>query len=735
MSYAQNLQQEWRSCMYCVANIAAVFLIVSPCRAQSKPASQQAELPWAQDLNKYPGLLPELGRLAEKLQQNVQYPAPRAESRLLPLLPASTMSYAAFPNYGDVTHQALAVFRQELQESPVLRDWWQHGQLATTGPVLLDSLDKLDQLEQYLGEELVVSGAIDGREPRLLLVASIKKPGLKKFLEQMLIQLPDKSKPGLRVLDLQELATAKDESPAQGLLMLVRPDFVVAASDLPTLRSFSARLDRGSREFATTAFGQRVVKEYGGGVTILAAADLQKILHQVPPSAQQNAAFQSSGFADMKYLVWDHKTVAGQSVSQSELSFNAPRHGTAAWLAKSGPLTSLDFVSPKAIFASTVVLANPGQIFEDLKTLSTASKSNSFATLAAFEKMLNLSLKNDLLSYLTGELTLELDSVTPPQPVWKAILKVNDATRLQQTLATLLAAGQFNTQHSAEGGITYYNVRVPSGKTSLDINYAFVDGHLIVGSSHDVVSDAVLLHRSGGSLAKDQKFLASLPPGHTSDASALIYEDPSSVTALSLRQIAPQMAESLAQFSKGATPAVICIYGEDSSIREASRSGAFDVGGALIVGAIAIPNLLRSRIAANEASAVGSMRTVNTAQITYATTYPNRGFASDLAQLGPDPRDPKAESADHAGLIDETLAKPSCTAGASCTKSGYSFAVKSICLQHQCVNYVVVATPVDTNAGTRSFCSTSDGVIRYKPNTVLTSPVSVAECKAWTPLK
>ncbi|MGB6835896.1 MAG: hypothetical protein WBE24_20740 [Candidatus Acidiferrum sp.] len=249
------------------------------------------------------------------------------------------------------------------------------------------------------------------------------------------------------------------------------------------------------------------------------------------------------------------------------------------------------------------------------------------------------------------------------------------------------------------------------------------------------MSDAVLLHRSGGSLAKDQKFLASLPPGRSSEASALIYEDPAAMTALSMRQIAPQIAETLAQFSKGATPAVICVYGEDSSIREASRSGAFDVGGALIVGAIAIPNLLRSRIAANEASAVGSMRTVNTAEVTYSGLYPQRGFAPDLATLGLDPHGPVPGSPEHAGLIDETLAKPSCTAGAWCTKSGYRFAVKSICLQHQCVNYVVVATPIDTNAGIRSFCSTSDGVIRYKPNTELTSPVSASECKAWTPLK
>ena len=53
----------------------------------------------------------------------------------------------------------------------------------------------------------------------------------------------------------------------------------------------------------------------------------------------------------------------------------------------------------------------------------------------------------------------------------------------------------------------------------------------------------------------------------------------------------------------------------------------------LIIAAIAIPNLLRSRMAANEASAVGSLRTINTAQTTYASTYPATGFTSTLANL------------------------------------------------------------------------------------------------------
>src|SRR5512141_3207100 len=54
----------------------------------------------------------------------------------------------------------------------------------------------------------------------------------------------------------------------------------------------------------------------------------------------------------------------------------------------------------------------------------------------------------------------------------------------------------------------------------------------------------------------------------------------------------------------------------------------------LVIAAIAIPNLLRAKIAANEASAVSSVRAINTAQVTYSAAYPEFGYADDLAKLG-----------------------------------------------------------------------------------------------------
>jgi type IV pilus assembly protein PilA len=125
----------------------------------------------------------------------------------------------------------------------------------------------------------------------------------------------------------------------------------------------------------------------------------------------------------------------------------------------------------------------------------------------------------------------------------------------------------------------------------------------------------------------------------------------------------------------------------------------------LIIAAIAIPNLLRSRMAANEASAVGSVRTLNTAEVTYTTTY-GTGFTT-LAQLGG--AAPCVAAAATACLIDPIL-----TGG---TKSGYTMTsvpnTGAGTVASPFVAYEINATPQSTSSGTRAFCSDQSGVIRY----------------------
>src|SRR5690242_4414805 len=521
-------------------------------RRPTTPAQSQGVTPGMaipQELDKYPGLLPAFGELFEKLQRNVQFPPSRSQSRLLPLLPESAAVYMAMPNYGESLHQALNIFHQELQQSAVLREWWQESDAAKSGPKIENALELAYQLSQYLGDEIVISAAAEHNQPgNLLVIAETRKPGIKSFLQRMSKELGNDSKSSLRILEVQELGKAQEGRPGQDLLVLVRPDYVVAAMDLATLRSFNERLDRKASDFASMPFGQRIARSYEGGATVVGAIDSQKVISQVP-STSKDATFQQTGFSDAQYLVWEHKTISGQDVSQAELSFTGPRRGIASWLAPPIHPGSLEFVSPKAVLVTTLALTSPAQIFDQIQQLS-ASNPKAFGGLAQMEQALNLRLKEDLLNYLGGELTIEVDNATPPQPAARVILRVKDAARLQQTLTTLLASMNLRAQRSVEGGVTYFDVQVPASNMPIQPAYAFVDGYLVIASSHDSVAESVRLHRTGTSLAKSPKFLASLPRGHESGISAMVYQDPVAMMALRMRAFAPAMASNFARFTE-----------------------------------------------------------------------------------------------------------------------------------------------------------------------------------------
>jgi type IV pilus assembly protein PilA len=142
----------------------------------------------------------------------------------------------------------------------------------------------------------------------------------------------------------------------------------------------------------------------------------------------------------------------------------------------------------------------------------------------------------------------------------------------------------------------------------------------------------------------------------------------------------------------------------------------------LIIAAIAIPNLLRARMAANESSAVASIRTINTGEITYNASYPTVGFAPTLSNLGGVA--PCTPTSTAACLIDSVLAGGN--------KSGYNFTAVGAG-GPPATQYYATAVPVTENqTGIRSFCSFEDAVIRVQPTGGAIG--SEAACEALLPL-
>jgi type IV pilus assembly protein PilA len=138
----------------------------------------------------------------------------------------------------------------------------------------------------------------------------------------------------------------------------------------------------------------------------------------------------------------------------------------------------------------------------------------------------------------------------------------------------------------------------------------------------------------------------------------------------------------------------------------------------LIIAAIAIPNLLRSKMSANESSAVSSLRTINTGEVTYAAIYPGVGYSANLASLGGAPAvcavSTNANSAT-ACIIDNILVTAT---GIGTAKSGYFFTYNvAPPIGGIYTAYTVTATPANPGAtGQRYFYTDQTGVLRYGVN-------------------
>jgi prepilin-type N-terminal cleavage/methylation domain-containing protein len=134
----------------------------------------------------------------------------------------------------------------------------------------------------------------------------------------------------------------------------------------------------------------------------------------------------------------------------------------------------------------------------------------------------------------------------------------------------------------------------------------------------------------------------------------------------------------------------------------------------LIIAAIAIPNMLKSRMAANQASAVSNLRTITSASVSYSVTFSN-GYPPNLAALGG--VEGAAASCTASILIDPVLAS-------TLQKSGYQFAytgeqgnvTNTTCASPGYNGYLVTAVPITAGiTGNLSFCVTEPGILHYDP--------------------
>ena len=544
----------------------------------------QQEIAWSKNADEHMQLLAEFAKLQNKFEQ-IPAPPPRYDSQIVPLLPKGTTFFLSIPNLGQTLGEANQIFQQQLQQSPVLQQWWAQQNKGKQGPSMDKVIAELQALNQYLGDEIVVASDPQdfGQNSGLVVLAAVKSSGLKEFLQNDFGKmLTDKNgQEHLRVLEPEQLSQAGGQT--HDLLVVVRPGMMVMSTSASALRQMNAQLDAGASGFASTELGTRIVSAYGRGAGFLLAADLQTIGQENHPgaSAQHEAAAEASGLHDMRYLVMEHREINNQPDNRAVLEFANERRGIASWLAAPAPMRSLEYVSANAGIAVSFISKNPAAIYDDIINM-TGGDASAQQHLAEAESDLNLKIRDDIAATLGGDVTVALDGPVLPTPSWKVVAEVYDAQRLQNSLQQLVnVMNRHAAEHGHSGanleqetvsGRTFYRLTCADASFNKELDYTFADGFIIMAPSRALLIQSLQTHANGDTLARSATFRSLLPKDEHANFSGLLYQNLSPILQPLSSQLNNQQLQLLQQLAASSKPTVICAYGDQDRIEVASNS-------------------------------------------------------------------------------------------------------------------------------------------------------------------
>lgn len=544
------------------------------------------EIGWSKDLDQELALLGEFHKLSQKLEE-IPSPAPRYESKILPLLPQDTVLYVGIPNLGDTLEQANEIFQQQLAQSPILQQWWNQSGHANQHPTPEELIAEIRTLSQYLGNEVVItmSGRMSHNDGSPLLLAEVRQGGLEDFLKNHLADTLSNHQGDLdmHVVTPQTLTSVPEGT--RGMIMLVRPNMLVVGGDAASVRQMNAQLDAGTNVFSGTDFGQRILNVYSQGAQTLVAVDFGDMLENT--QHENSKTFQSSGFGNVKYLIATRGDNPNRGDNRLTLEFNGPRQGMASWLAAPAPMGSLDFVSANAGAAFSIVGKEPALMLDDAFNMIGGSDPNFSKDLAETNAKLGLDIRNDLAGAFGGEMTIALDGPVLPTPAWKMIVEVNNVGAVQLAVQKVvedlnqeaLKSNQLGATLDQEesGGRTFYTIHGNFGGVTTEVDYTFADGYMLVAPSRALLLGALQTHASGSSLALSSSFRSILPSDSQANFSAMFYQNLSPLLRPLASQLTPRQMAVLQQLAADSKPSVICAYGETDRIEVATNGKLLDL--------------------------------------------------------------------------------------------------------------------------------------------------------------
>ena len=551
------------------------------------PTSVKQQIAWSHDLDNYLPLLAQFSAIRDRLQQIPSSPL-RYSSDLLARVPANTLLYVSIPNFGDFLSQANSIFNDQLKQSPALQQWWGKGDGRKTAE--LDALiDKLHQISQYLGSEIVVAGVKQDTNPGFAVIADVTRPGLDVFVKQ---QFPaSAANVPLTIFDEASLKSAKTSGDGpQGGYALIREHEAVFSNSIDTLKQIDAQLNAGDSGFATGDFGQQIEAAYSRGAGVILAADLHSMIGSKAALLHVNhldgSVDTATGIDGVEYLIAEHREVNGQPQNHLNLQFSGTRQRVASWLGAPAPMGSLGFVSPNAAVAVSVLSKDPKEIADDLIAMTSEDDKDKGKGLSDVEAQMKVNFRNDIAANLGGDFLLSLDGPVLPTPSWKAVVEVHDAQKMEQTLESATAFLRSMVAQDKDKDKDFKGLQIDSsdvdsqryyairnlGTQSIVAEYTFSDGYMIVAPTRALLIAALHTHATGDSLAHSDSFKALLPKDDHDNYSAIAYQNLSPVLGPLLSQFSGEQADAIRKLAADAKPTAVCAWGRDNRIEAESDS-------------------------------------------------------------------------------------------------------------------------------------------------------------------
>lgn len=536
----------------------------------------EQEIAWSRDVDQYLQMLQELKALRQAIAQQVPHAGLRYESRLLDLMPADTLFYAAMPNVPETLGRMNQVVRERLAQSPALEHWW-----SEQDPELHRHFDQalslFTELGAQLGSELAVGVHLGDDDPGVVLLAEVRdQAGLSALIDRELSKAPADA--GDQVLQIADPATAASGA---AVYLWIKDDIAVGSSDLGHLRSVASYLAGTPNPFLGTEFYRSIAATYDEGAEFLIAGNIHDVAvatHAAEGGADPKVV-SALGFDNVRHLVVEQKRVGPTTQHRASISFSGERRGFFSWLAAPSPMGSLAFIAPDAKLVAAAVMKDPAQLFDEIGNLSSEGLP---AALAEFERTYGLSVRDDFMATIGGEIAFALDGPLLPKPTWKVVLEVYDPARFQWALEQALV--EVNRKLAEAGkppvaiarqersGRTYF--ALPAGPFSL--HYTFAEGYLLMSSDAAMLDQALRYRSSGYSIATASRFVDLLPEDGRVNVSALLYQDLGSVVGPLAQQfggsLSAEQKAKIAAFASENEASLAYAYGETDKLTFASSS-------------------------------------------------------------------------------------------------------------------------------------------------------------------